>query len=259
MASKQQQLFAKIVLHNKLLDPPEVERLLEQFPDPEEIIRHLIASKKLNEKTGSQLRRLYEKQIEKLGLHHDTTKAAVDPSLSEQADIDALVEQALEEEASPEEAPSEPESSSSAASHSSASHSSASHGDISPIQVDLDVETDLPTATDVEEDLPLLERDTEGDSKPSPVVVQTTSVPVDSKAKELIHDILREARQLKASDVHITAGLAPMIRQAGSLKNARSASSTSRGDRRGIAGHARRGSSGALSRDERSRLLLRRW
>ena len=160
------------------------------------------------------MRRLYEKQIEKQGLHRDTAKAAVDPSPSGQADIDALVEQALEEEeASPEEAASEPESSSVAA-----SHSSASQGDISPIQVDLDVEADLPAAADVEEDLPLLERDTEADSKPSSVAVQTTSVPVDSKAKDLIHDILREARQLKASDVHITAGLAPMIRQAGSLK-----------------------------------------
>ena len=97
MASKQQQLFAKIVLHNKLLEPPEVERLLEQFPDPEEMIRHLIASKTLNEKTGSQLRRLYEKQIEKLGLHHDTAKVAVDPSPSGQADIDALVEEAAEQ------------------------------------------------------------------------------------------------------------------------------------------------------------------
>jgi hypothetical protein len=39
MANKQQQIFAKIVLHNKLLDAAELEQLLAEFSDPEEIIR----------------------------------------------------------------------------------------------------------------------------------------------------------------------------------------------------------------------------
>ncbi|MEK6269965.1 MAG: hypothetical protein N2B57_04330 [Planctomycetales bacterium] len=65
MASKQQQIFAKIVLHNKLLDSAAVERLLQEFSDPEDIIRNLIQTQKLTEKKGLQLLALYRKQIQK--------------------------------------------------------------------------------------------------------------------------------------------------------------------------------------------------
>ena len=109
MASKQQQLFAKIVLHNKLLDSPQVERLLQEFSDPEEMIRALIKNDKLTEKKGGQLLALYRKQIQKLTADSQAhSLGALEPKQSEQAtknagssnaqSLDALVEQALEED-----------------------------------------------------------------------------------------------------------------------------------------------------------------
>ena len=50
MANKKQQIFAKIVLHNKLLDAAEVERLLKEFVDPEKVVRQLIETEKIAEK-----------------------------------------------------------------------------------------------------------------------------------------------------------------------------------------------------------------
>ncbi|MDG2207362.1 MAG: ATPase, T2SS/T4P/T4SS family, partial [Pirellulales bacterium] len=207
MASKQQQLFAKIVLHNKLLQAPEVEQLMRQFADPEEVIQHLIATDKLNEKTGSQLRGLYEKQLEKLGIPREKV-AATETSEADSTDIDALVEEALEEEQDTETPVDAPAPAESAGTDSTTER----------IQVDLDEEAEARVVDDAEEELPVLERDTQSDERSVRIETPSATVAVDSKSKELIHDILREARELKASDVHITAGLAPMIRQAGSLK-----------------------------------------
>jgi len=207
MASKQQQLFAKIVLHNKLLKAPEVEQLMRQFAEPEEVIQHLIATGKLNEKTGSELRGLYEKQLEKLGIPCEKVTAIEAPQ-ADPADIDSLVEEALEDEHDPE----------TPVDVSSPADSTSADSRTDRIQVDLGEEAEAPVIDDAEEDLPVLERDTQSDERPVRIEAPSASGTVDSKSKELIHDILREAREMKASDVHITAGLAPMVRQAGSLK-----------------------------------------
>ena len=65
MATKQQKIFARIVLHNKLLDQAQLEQLLEQMPDPEVIAKYLLKSGKLPEKKVAQLLALYHKQLEK--------------------------------------------------------------------------------------------------------------------------------------------------------------------------------------------------
>ncbi len=218
MASKQQQIFAKIVLHNKLLDSAEVERLLQEFADPEEIIRDLIKTKKMPERKGLQLLALYRKQIQKITSSlKDVGNANTNAKSNDTQALDALVEQALEEDEAEEGIKSdteEMESNVDQKSNPSVTQTSHSDTDEPPsLKVDLGADSD-------EENLPILERDTESlsDSNHAVITPDTRSVVVDQNAKELIHEILHEARELKASDVHITAGLVPMVRQAGSLK-----------------------------------------
>ena len=243
MANKQQQIFAKIVLHNKLLDAAEVEQLVKEFSDPEEIIRRLIQTEKIVEKKGLQLLALYRKQLQKLIPASDaaaiSTKKSSSPPTPSSADaIDALVEEALEE--------SDEDAGISSASEKdttlskevdnladpvetvqgrAAQVSSSDMSDPPPLKVDLEDTLGTSSPHPEEEDLPILERDT-GIARDE---ISTSNeslgpehgldpVAIDLKAKELIHDILLEARDLKASDVHITAGLVPMVRQAGALK-----------------------------------------
>ena len=245
MANKQQQIFAKIVLHNKLLNAAEVERLLKEFSDPEEIIRRLIQTEKIVEKKGLQLLALYRKQLQKLtpaAVAPDaaavSTEKSSSPTKSSSVDaIDALVEEALEEDdvegvvtTVAEQSTSSPQAEDSvgpAITTQGVTEPAAPTDatDLPPLKVDLGDMSDLSPPDSEDEDLPVLERDT--DVARNTTTVETDSVgaaqdgdpvAVDSKAKELIHDILLEARHLKASDVHITAGLVPMVRQAGSLK-----------------------------------------
>lgn len=244
MASKQQQIFAKIVLHNKLLDSAAVERLLQEFSDPEDIIRNLIQTQKLTEKKGLQLLALYRKQIQKMtpaaerqdvAAAKGPATAGADAEFNDADALDALVEQALaEDDAEDDEeddAEEEIESSTPGITRQTEEESreertpqaSPSDSNEPPsLQVDLGPGSAETSQIDdsEEEDLPVLERDTENVSGATHATITNgdNSVAVDEDAKELIHDILREARDLNASDVHITAGLVPMVRQAGSLK-----------------------------------------
>ena len=240
MASKQQQIFAKIVLHNKLLDSAAIERLLQEFSDPEDIIRNLLQTKKLAEKKGLQLLALYRKQIQKMTPATETqdvaapkgpATAGADAEFNDAEALDALVEQALEEDDAEDDAEEEIESSTHEITQQAEEESreeltpQASPSDSNePPSLQVDLGTDSTETSQIddseEEDLPVLERDTENVSGATHATITNgdNSVAVDEDAKELIHDILREARDLKASDVHITAGLVPMVRQAGSLK-----------------------------------------
>ena len=212
MATKQQKIFARIVLHNKLLDQAQLEQLLEQMPDPEVIAKYLLKSGKLPEKKVAQLLALYHKQLEK---QVKPTKAK-SRSTSEHAEAsagEASAGEASAGEASAGEA-SDGEASDGEANRQASVDEGAGYGGLPPIKIDLE-------GDDEEEDLPLLERDTD----PEPARATSASgasgagpVAVDPEAKERIHEILLEARQMKASDVHITAGLSPMVRLASKLK-----------------------------------------
>jgi twitching motility protein PilT len=67
MANAAQQIFKKIVLHNKLMDEATIDRLLAEIPAPEKVIKHLVGLKKLPLKKGEQLLGLFRKQLEKHG------------------------------------------------------------------------------------------------------------------------------------------------------------------------------------------------
>jgi hypothetical protein len=65
MATAEQKIFKKIVLHNKLLNEASVDRLLLQLSDPEVAVKYLVKREKLTAKKAGQLLKLYHKQLEK--------------------------------------------------------------------------------------------------------------------------------------------------------------------------------------------------
>jgi twitching motility protein PilT len=262
MATKQQKIFARIVLHNKLLDQAQLEQLLEQMPDPEVIAKYLLKSGKLPEKKVAQLLALYHKQLEKQvkptkaksrSTPEHAEASAGDASAGEARDGEARDGDARDGEARDGDArdgdtsdgdtsdgdtsdgdtsdgdtsdgdtsdgdtsdgdTSDGDASDGDANRQASVDEGAGYGGLPPIKIDLE-------GDDEEEDLPLLERDTD----PEPARATSASgasgagpVAVDPEAKERIHEILLEARQMKASDVHITAGLSPMVRLASKLK-----------------------------------------
>lgn len=66
MADASQQLFKRIVLHNRLLSESDVDRLLAEVPDPAAAIHHLVNSELLSSSTARQLQAMYDKKL--LGL-----------------------------------------------------------------------------------------------------------------------------------------------------------------------------------------------
>ena len=63
MSTEAQQVFKRIVVHNKLLDDAEVDALLEHAPEPEQAIRWMVAHRGLPAKTAKQLLAVYQKKI----------------------------------------------------------------------------------------------------------------------------------------------------------------------------------------------------
>jgi len=65
VSSAAQQIFKRIVVHNKLLDEATADKLLAKEPDPEKIIQFFVQNKKIKPELGQQLLGLYHKQLEK--------------------------------------------------------------------------------------------------------------------------------------------------------------------------------------------------
>jgi len=63
MSTEAQQIFKRIVVHNKLLAEEEVDALLEHYAEPEQAIRWMVAQRGLPAKTGKQLLSVYQKKI----------------------------------------------------------------------------------------------------------------------------------------------------------------------------------------------------
>ncbi|MCG8584597.1 MAG: PilT/PilU family type 4a pilus ATPase [Pirellulales bacterium] len=65
MSTEAQQIFKRIVVHNKLLGDEEVDTLLERVPEPEQAVRWMVAQRGLPAKTGKQLLAVYQKKLGK--------------------------------------------------------------------------------------------------------------------------------------------------------------------------------------------------
>jgi twitching motility protein PilT len=65
MTKANQQIFKRIVLHNKLLAEDEADALLRETADPEQALKRLVERHVLSEKQAAQFLAVYRKQLEK--------------------------------------------------------------------------------------------------------------------------------------------------------------------------------------------------
>ena len=200
-----QQIFKRIVVHNKLMDEATADRLLSKEPDPEKIIQYFVQNKKIKSELGQQLLTLYRKQLER---HVD----------------ESMVDSFLEEDASGNDAPA---ASPSADGNGAAAVQTAPPTDDLPL-LELDTDEDEPVPT-------VKPPATPGTTQPSeakPVVPQVTAAPqptVPAAARSnapakrgqfdsRIVGLLQVARAVNASDLHVKSGEIPLVRVAGGLR-----------------------------------------
>lgn len=173
MSKPTHQAFKRIVLHNKLLSEEEVDALLAEVEDPKEAVKLLVERGVLKEKKAEQFLTLYQKQLDKL--------------FAEQIDsLDDLFDE-------PQKAPARPEK-------------------IAPVEPAEPEPSPEPEAAAEPPEEPAAQK-----AEPEPAVVPSLefegeTVPLPDAGVELVHCLLQDARDAAASDLHIKAGMAPVVR-----------------------------------------------
>jgi len=180
VSSAAQQIFKRIVVHNKLLDEATAEKLLAKEPDPEKIIQFFVQNKKIKPELGQQLLGLYHKQLEK------------------QAEAEAAA--ALSSTPAPSSAPRD------------------APDDLPLLELDTDdEETPSPTAARTGPDTPS-RNVSEAKKETAPATPRSEKPAGRGQYDPAIVRILEAARAVKASDVHVKSGEIPLVRVAGALK-----------------------------------------
>lgn len=189
MSQTELQIFRRIVLRNGLVAEAELDSLLAQYARPERVVEHLIGSEALSPKKGKQLLSLYH---EKLGSQSSTSDVAVrdtkTPSGRDTATLSGrdtatrLLDDTSETLAV------------AAAAERSAAGSEA-HAPQAPAVAP-------PTPARAERSEP---------ARPKSMTGVTGAA--------LIQGLLRQAREAGASDLHIKAEMAPVIRVVGRLED----------------------------------------
>ncbi len=75
MSEQAQQIFKRLLIHNKILNEEQAEALLAKAPDPEAAIQHLVKQHNFNPKTAKQLLGIYRKKIEEAGVSYQADAA----------------------------------------------------------------------------------------------------------------------------------------------------------------------------------------
>lgn len=156
-----QQLLAKLLVSNKLLNEKQCVKLFQQAPEPENALARLVKAGHVNEHVAKQLLEIYRAKLKKLE-HEQTGDGAPEKPADKK-----------QEEEKPAEAAAE-------------------------------------TKRQQQDQQPGRKQ-----AAKSPAAAKSGSRPdvaADAEGRELIHGILKKARELGASDVHITAGLSPVMR-----------------------------------------------
>ncbi len=152
-----QQVLAKLLIGNGLLNEKQCVKLFQQAPDPEDALNKLVKGGHVSDRVGVQVLEMYRSKMAKLAEGPSAGGEAVAPPAAEKTEKPAVK--------SPE-----------------------------------------PSA----------------EAKKSPAVAKTTSArpvaAVEGSGKQLMYAILKQARELDASDVHITPGLSPIYRYQTQLK-----------------------------------------
>ncbi len=173
MSKPTHQVFKRIVLHNKLLAEEEVDALLAEVEDPKEAVKLLVERGLLREKKAEQFLTLYQKQLDKL--------------FAEQIDsMDDLFD-------APEKAPVKPEA-------------------LAPVEPSEPEPTPEPEP-EAESPAEPAAKEVEPEPEVEPSLeVSGETVPLPDAGVELVHCLLKDARDAAASDLHIKAGMVPVVR-----------------------------------------------
>ena len=211
-----QQVFKKIVVHNKLMDEATAERLLSKEPDPEKIIQFFVQNKKIKAELGQQLLVLYRKQLER---HADGGGETVGGGA---ADNGIPVNGA---EAASTAAPIV------ASGNGAAAVKHAAADDLPLLELDTDDDDDVPRPAQSSGGAPAPAAVKSAAVKPvasaAPSTVEPTAVPATARSNSpaargqyspTIVRLLQSARAVNASDLHVKSGEIPLVRVAGALR-----------------------------------------
>ncbi|MDH3719009.1 MAG: hypothetical protein OES79_12900, partial [Planctomycetota bacterium] len=206
MATAEQKIFKKIVLHNKLLNEATVDRLLAKLPDPELAVKYLVKREKLTAKKAGQLLTLYHKQLEKHlgngGDSHVLTDNDPDRPLSAYESFDAMFDDIVSSDSSitaeppAEETPAETPVESVSAEHEEATATAVetqpveTPSPVTPSVGEAEDRLSVDVADELEEETSATDTDTAG-SAPPQKVSEEEDLPVlqlDTDDEEEEHD-----------------------------------------------------------------------
>ncbi len=192
----QQSIFKVIVLHNKLATEDDLAMLFQQEADPEDIIAKMVIGEMISEAIGDKLLSLYRHNLQKQHLQ----PAAAMAGTAQESHAAPHVEARVQPTASKTEPPRPVDH----------------HGHREPAAV-------RPPVADVSRSAP----PTPPPARPAPTGVAASAamsphtyapisvnVRFDGDDRQLILDLLRAARQLNASDLHVKSGAVPIVRKA---------------------------------------------
>ncbi len=201
----QQNIFKVLILHNKLASEEDLAMLMEQEPDPENIIAKMVIGEMITEAVGDKLLSLYQHNLQK---QHLSAAAPAAP--------------AAHAEARTGHAPAHAEA------HRSSLDGHANHAHAAPAVPPRMPAAEAPRATpsrmpaESAHPTPPTGRaapagpaasssSVAGDARYAPI---QANVRLDGDDRDLIFDLLRVARELNASDLHIKSGAVPVLRKA---------------------------------------------
>jgi twitching motility protein PilT len=191
MTKPSHQIFKRIVLHNRLLSELEVDALLHEVDDPERAVQQLIERHVLTDKKAAQFLDVYHKQLEKF--EHELE------SLWEESPGDAKPKPAPAAKPRPPAAGPAPVPT---PAHAPPEHVAKPAPGAPPEAVTKAEPAAAPPA-----------------AVPAPAALGQPPrrplhdpAPLPAGGAELIRRLLQEARLAEASDVHLKAGMAPILR-----------------------------------------------
>ncbi|CAN5377866.1 hypothetical protein BH10PLA1_BH10PLA1_09440 [soil metagenome] len=198
----QQNIFKVLILHNKLATEDDVSMLLAQAPDPEDVIAKMVIGELIPESTGDKLLALYRHNLQKQGLTGMNAEEVA--ALSANAEVRRAAHAPLKSHDSvhgmthapaiPAKPTAPPAAKPAAATTTPAPQRTASAA--------------APSSSAAGY----------GHGAPTPGITRGTAIPVtvrlDADDRTMITDLLRAARQLNASDLHVKSGAIPVIRKA---------------------------------------------
>ena len=205
-----QKLLAKLLVHNKLLSEGQCKKLFAQVADPEQALTKLAKAGHIKERVAVQLLEIYRQKAASL--------SKSDPGQSSLVADSSVQKQAAAKPKPAEKDPWDFDDDDPFADSGSAAPSPPAE---QPQPVGKQPTPSAPPSAAAASETPSVGAESPAAESPAsqrePARPRGSALPMGASGRELMHGILRAAREQKASDVHLTAGLPPSFRIAGRL------------------------------------------